>query len=67
MFERPIVFDGQRLRASVLAGELPPGTLVAGPALCALPEATLLVPPGWSGEVDGHGTIHLNSATTDAV
>ena len=30
---------------------------LAGPALCALPEATLLVPPGWSGEVDAHGTI----------
>ena len=29
----------------------------AGPALCALPESTLLVPPGWSGEVDEQGTI----------
>jgi N-methylhydantoinase A len=61
--ERPIVFDGRPLQASVFAGELPPGTLVAGPALCALPEATLLVPPGWSGTVDDYGTIHLSAVT----
>jgi N-methylhydantoinase A/oxoprolinase/acetone carboxylase beta subunit len=59
--ERPIVFDGEPepLAASTLRGELAPGTRVSGPALCALPEATLLVPPGWSGEVDQHGTIRL--------
>ena len=49
---RPVVFDGERVAAAVLRGELAPGTRLAGPALCALPEATLLVPPGWSGEVD---------------
>jgi N-methylhydantoinase A len=58
---RPIVFDGEPLDATVLRGELPPGTRVSGPALCALPEATLLVPPGWSGEVDAQGTVHLAS------
>ena len=58
---REIVFDGEPLAASVLRGELAPGTLVSGPALCALPEATLLVPPGWSGEVDAHGTIRLDA------
>jgi N-methylhydantoinase A len=61
--ERPIVFGGRPLQASVFAGELPPGTLVAGPALCALPEATLLVPPGWSGTVDDYGIIHLSTVT----
>jgi len=61
--QRAIVFDGgERLTASVLRGELPPGTRVSGPALCALPEATLLVPPGWRGEVDAHGTVHLTAA-----
>jgi N-methylhydantoinase A len=55
----PIVFDGQPLSSTVLRGELAPGTEVRGPALCALPEATLLVPPGWAGTVDEHGTIHL--------
>jgi N-methylhydantoinase A len=59
---RPIVFDGEPLDATVLRGELAPGTRLSGPALCALPEATLLVPPGWAGEVDEQGTITLLSA-----
>jgi len=54
-----IVFDGEALAATVLHGELAPGTDVSGPALCALPEATLLVPPGWSGVVDEQGTCAL--------
>jgi N-methylhydantoinase A/oxoprolinase/acetone carboxylase beta subunit len=56
---RPIVLGGERIDATVLQGELPPGTPLLGPAVCALPEATLLVPPGWSGSVDRQGTIHL--------
>jgi N-methylhydantoinase A len=55
----PVVFGGEALQASVLHGELAPGTEVDGPALCALPEATLLVPPGWIGVVDEHGTCVL--------
>ncbi|MGO9763275.1 MAG: hydantoinase/oxoprolinase family protein [Solirubrobacteraceae bacterium] len=62
---REIVFDGVPVAASVLRGELPPGTHVSGPALCALPEATLLVPPGWSGEVDEHGTIVMRDSDRD--
>jgi N-methylhydantoinase A len=60
---RPIVFDGRSVDATVLRGELPPGMPLSGPALCALPDATLLVPPGWSGGVDLHGTIHLRQET----
>jgi len=60
---RSIVFDGVALEAAVHSGELPAGTALSGPALCALPEATLLVPPGWSGEVDEHGTIRLHRDT----
>jgi N-methylhydantoinase A len=56
----PIVFAGDTIPAAVLRGELPPGTLLSGPVLCALPEATLLVPPGWSGTVDPQGTVHLS-------
>jgi len=56
---RPVVFDGRPVPAAVHRGELAPGMLIAGPALCALPEATLLVPPGWSGTVDEHGSCHL--------
>jgi N-methylhydantoinase A len=55
----PIVFDGQQLEAVVLRGELAPGTRVSGPALCALSQSTLLVPPGFSGVVDRHGTCQL--------
>ena len=43
----------------VLHGDLPPGTRVAGPAICALREATLVVPEGWAGEADDHGTVVL--------
>jgi N-methylhydantoinase A len=60
---RPVVFDGAPVAASVLRGALAPGTRVRGPALCALPEATLLVAPGWSGEVDERGTVRLAATT----
>jgi N-methylhydantoinase A len=58
---REIIFDGRALPARVIRGEPLPGSAIEGPALCALPEATLLVPPGWRGEVDEHGTIHLRA------
>ncbi len=38
---------------------LAPGARLAGPAVRALPEATLYLPDGWSGIVDEHGTILL--------
>jgi N-methylhydantoinase A len=56
---REIVFDGRAVAAGVLRGELAPGSRLSGPAVCALPDATLLIPPGWSAEVDEHGTVHL--------
>jgi N-methylhydantoinase A len=56
---RGVVFDGAPLQTAIVRGELAPEVVVSGPALCALPEATLLVPPGWSGEVDAYGTVHL--------
>ncbi len=59
----PIVFGGEPLQAAVLRGELPGGTRISGPALCAQPDATLLVPPGWAGEVDRNGTVHLQRLT----
>lgn len=66
---RRIVFDGQAVESSVYRGEPAPGSSVTGPALWALPEATLLVPPDWSGTVDAHGTILLHrgeSGSNDA-
>jgi N-methylhydantoinase A len=35
------------------------GERIEGPAVRPLPEATLYVPPGWSGAVDEWGTVHL--------
>ena len=57
---RPIHFGGEALSSLVASGEPEPGEPLQGPALWALPNATLLVPPGWSGEADAHGTIHLS-------
>jgi N-methylhydantoinase A len=56
---RSVVLDGRELEAECLRGELPLGTRVCGPAICALPESTLFVPPGWEGEVDTHGTVRI--------
>jgi N-methylhydantoinase A len=53
------VFDGREVEASLWSGAPAPGTRLAGPAICALPEATVAVPPGWEGEVDSMGTIAL--------
>jgi N-methylhydantoinase A len=61
-----IVLDGAEVAAERLDGELPPGTRLRGPMLCALGESTLLVPPGWAGEVDAFGTIHLHSEKASA-
>jgi N-methylhydantoinase A/oxoprolinase/acetone carboxylase beta subunit len=43
--------------------EAPAGGRIEGPAVVALPEATLVVPEGWSGEADATGTIVLERAT----
>jgi N-methylhydantoinase A len=56
---RPIVFAGESLAASVIRGEPRPGAAFTGPALLALADSTLLIPPGWGGETDAHGTLHL--------
>jgi N-methylhydantoinase A len=63
---RSLVFAGETLQAAVLRGEPAPGAELHGPTLCALPEATLLIAPGWSGRVDEHGTIHLRRTPQEA-
>jgi N-methylhydantoinase A len=54
-----VVFDGLPHDSALVRGVLAAGTRLHGPAICAMAESTLLVPPGWSGEADRHGTIHL--------
>jgi N-methylhydantoinase A len=58
---RAVTFGGRTVQATVLRGEPEAGSSLEGPALFALPEATLLVPPGWSAAVDSHGTIVLSA------
>src|ERR1700722_6829456 len=53
----PVVFDGERVEAELWSGELPSGAHIVGPTVCAMPESTLLVPPGWHGTVDERGTV----------
>jgi N-methylhydantoinase A len=61
-----MVFDGEWVDAELWRGALPAGTRVRGPALCAMEESTLLVPPGWSGVVDERGTVVLEHSTRRA-
>ncbi len=56
---RTVILDGRPVEALCLRGELAPGQRIEGPAICALPESTLLVPQGWSGAVDAQGTVVL--------
>jgi N-methylhydantoinase A len=58
-----VVLGGEAREAEVLRGELAPGTRLEGPAICAMPEATLLIAPGWAGEVDASGTAQLHRIT----
>ncbi len=58
---RAATLGGREVEIEVLRGTPPPGTAIAAPAVIELPESTLLVPEGWSGEVDGAGTIVLGA------
>jgi N-methylhydantoinase A len=55
--ERRARFGGDWLEAEVLRGEPPAGAAAHGPCVFELPEATLVLPPGWRAEVDARGTI----------
>jgi N-methylhydantoinase A len=50
-------FAGEWIEASVLRGEPAAGTRAEGPCVFELPEATLVLPPGWRAEVDETGTV----------
>jgi N-methylhydantoinase A len=55
---REVYFDGEWIETRILRGDPIAGTSTTGPAIFELPEATFVVPPGWSTEVDATGTIH---------
>ena len=54
---RPVLFEGEWIETPVLRGEPSAGTDAEGPVVFELPEATLVLPPGWQSIVDKHGTI----------
>jgi N-methylhydantoinase A len=58
---RPVRFGGEWLETPVLRGEPAAGIRAAGPVIFELPEATLVLPPGWSAGVDAHGTIRAEA------
>ena len=59
---RPARLGGERVEATVHRGEI---DRVEGPAIVELPEATLAVPPGWTGEALEDGTIVLERDETE--
>jgi len=54
---RDVRFGGEWLETAILRGEPPAGLRASGPAIFELPQATLVLPPGWLAEVDAAGTI----------
>ena len=56
-----VIFDAEELSTDCLIGQPAPGMTIEGPAICAMPQSTLLIPPGWSGAVDEHGTILMRA------
>jgi N-methylhydantoinase A len=54
---RPVRFEGEWVATPVLRGEPAAGTRSEGPVVFELPETTLVLPPDWTAEVDGAGTI----------
>lgn len=59
--QRSATLDGEPIELEVLRGSPPPGTKLSGPAVVELADSTLLILPGWAGEVDEHGTIHIRT------
>ncbi len=55
--QRPVRFGEEWVETPVLRGEPGAGTEAEGPVIFELPEATLVLPPGWSARVDDAGTI----------
>jgi N-methylhydantoinase A len=55
-------FGGDWVEAAVLRGEPPAGESAEGPCIFELPETTLVLPPGWSADVDAAGTIVAEAA-----
>jgi N-methylhydantoinase A len=62
---RLVLFGAERLQTAVVTGEPAAGEVLEGPAVCELPEATVVIPPGWRGEVGRDGTLVLELVGAD--
>jgi N-methylhydantoinase A len=62
---RPVWFGDDSSETPVLRGEPAVGIQAEGPVVFELPEATLVLPPGWQAEVDEAGTIAARFQTHD--
>jgi N-methylhydantoinase A len=60
--ERQARFAGEWVTTRVLRGEPEGGFESEGPCVFELPEATLVLPPGWSASVDESGTVKAEHA-----
>ncbi|HKZ13684.1 MAG TPA: hydantoinase/oxoprolinase family protein [Solirubrobacterales bacterium] len=54
---RPVRFANEWLDTPIIRGEPESGRTASGPVIFELPEATLVLPPGWTAKVDEFGTI----------
>jgi N-methylhydantoinase A len=58
--QRAIWLDGTRMQASLYErAHLDVGAAIVGPAIIEQFDATTLIPPSWSGCVDGRGNLVL--------
>lgn len=62
--ERPVIFDGESLSATVYERDsLARGSRFAGPAIVVEYSSTTVVPPDWHAEVDEYGNLILVPVT----
>jgi N-methylhydantoinase A len=62
---RSVRFEGEWTQTPVLRGEPPAALEAEGPVVFELPEATLVLPPGWHSQVDATGTIQARRRAGD--
>lgn len=61
--EAQVVFAGGATAARLYdRDKLRTGNRIAGPAIVLQMDTTLVMPPGWAGEVDGYGNLLLERA-----
>jgi len=58
---RRVRFGDDWLDALIARGEPPAGASYEGPAVLELPESTLVLPPGWTADVDERGSVIANA------